>query len=123
MSALMCGVAAVVIGVVGFATGLMLPQRATVDPASTISRDFAALGSTLRGPVGAGTPNPSDTAAVASSGSVRCAGASPYFDKDCLWGNGEEPARHRRRIGLRLKSPWCNGLLSKEGAYVCRRRT
>ena len=124
MSALMCGAAAVVIGVIGFATGHMLPRRATVDPASTISRDFAALGGGLRGPLEVGTSDPSETAVGSSPATVHCAGPTwPYFDKDCLWGNGEEVARHRRRIVLRLKSPWCNGLLSKEGAHVCRRRT
>jgi hypothetical protein len=129
VSALMCGVAAVVIGLVGFATGHMLPQRAAVDPASTVSRDFAALGEALRGQIGAGSigagsSDPSETAAGSSPVAVHCAGSTwPYFDKDCLWGNGEEVARRHKRIVLRLKSPWCNGLRSKEGAYACRRRT
>jgi hypothetical protein len=131
--ALVCGAAVLAIGLVGLATGRMLPQRATVEPAAkVISRDFADLGPAgassaagLRAPTAAASSEPVDVASASPSREARrCAGATwPYFDQDCLWGNGEEAARHRKRVALRLKSPWCNGLRSKEGTHWCRPRT
>jgi hypothetical protein len=49
----------------------------------------------------------------------------PFFDNDCLWGNTDSGTqeRRRKRIVARLKSPWCSGLRSNDGAYFCRSRS
>jgi hypothetical protein len=141
-------------GGTGFAVGALLalirgdfpPPRATIAPGyAELSRDFAALDdSELFAALGE-TPAPfkppgetaitgaAVTGAAVTGAAVtgaaptrRACGEStwPFFDQDCLWGDGAtQGVRRRKRIVSRLKSPWCSGLLSKEGAYICRPRT
>src|SRR5271170_784244 len=140
--ALACGIIGGAIGLLSLMTGHQfdfLPPQAAVEPGfAELSHDFATLEATAtlgRGPsmAGAGnarTPessNAGDAASVATGIEKRCAQSTwPFFDNDCLWGkSGElrrEDKRHRRIVS-RLKIPWCSGLRSKEGAYICRPRT
>lgn len=128
-----------VAGVAGLAIGAPLalirgelpPPRAAIDPGyAALSHDFAALEGAGRfatlaeTPAAAGPPHADAAAAPAPRACTEL--TWPFFDKDCLWGNGDgatSGSYHRRRIVSRLKSPWCSGLLSKEGAYICRPRT
>jgi hypothetical protein len=124
------------------------PPRATLEPGyAELSDDFAALQAAARRGIGnptGGAANsrapdpaepdvaaPSDAAGAASSAATNategCPQATwPFFDKDSLWGGtagfGRDD-RPRKRIVPRLRSPWCSGLRSNEGAYICRSRT
>jgi hypothetical protein len=124
------------------------PARATVEPGyAELSHDVAALQAAARpeignpaggagndgGPVpaGAGVAAPSDAAGAASATATGAAKGCPqatwpFFDRDCLWGGtagfGHDD-RPRKRIVPRLRSPWCSGLRSNEGAYIRRSRT
>jgi len=63
---------------------------------------------------------PKPDALPGSSSSDQCAGGTwPYFTDNCLWA-ADIPKR--RRIELRLKSPWCSGVLSHQPFYSCRLR-
>jgi hypothetical protein len=135
--ALACGVIAGTIGLLSLLTGQsdFLPPRAAPDPGfAELAHDFATLephGTWSGGNSSAGTGNTrapdaskaGDVTSVAIGIEKRCAESTwPFFDNECLWGKtGEE--RRRKRIVSRLKSPWCSGLHSKEGAYICRPRT
>lgn len=136
--ALLATVVAVACGA-GFAVGALLalirgdlpPPRAAIAPGyAELSHDFAALdGGELFATLGEAPATfmpPSDATAAAPPPKACTQSTWPFFDKDCLWGNGDGAAQgthHRKRIVSRLKSPWCSGLLSKEGAYICRPRT
>jgi hypothetical protein len=104
-------------------------SQAVLDPrVAELWYDFAAL-------QGAGTPGataqagfvPAPEPPLASQPNKRCSRATwPFFDDDCLWGDAAEDGtreRRRRRIVARLKSPWCSGLHSNDGAYFCRSRS
>jgi hypothetical protein len=130
--ALACGVIGVVAVVFAVLTGHKFDHasfQAVVDPRlAELWYDFAAL-------QGAGTPGataqagfvPAPEPPLASQPNKRCTRATwPFFDDDCLWGNAAEDGtqgKRRRRIVARLKSPWCSGLHSNDGAYFCRRRS
>jgi hypothetical protein len=60
--------------------------------------------------------------AASTDDAAQCTeGTWPFLDNGCLWGaTGQQ--WHRRRIVLRLKSPWCAGLRVTQGAYNCRGR-
>jgi hypothetical protein len=148
--ALLAAVVAAV-GGAGFAVGALLalirgdfpPPRAAIAPGyAELSHDFAALDDSelfaALGETAAPFKPPSETtitgapvtgtAVTAAAPARRACGEStwPFFDQDCLWGDAggaTQGVRHRKRIVSRLKSPWCSGLLSKEGAYICRPRT
>ena len=140
MVALACGI----IGVVAILVAVLIGHRfdhassqAVVDPAlAELWYDFAAL--QAAGMPGAiaqvgfvpapetannGTASPS----LASQPDKRCTRPTwPFFDNDCLWRNAADSGtqeRRRRRIVARLKSPWCSGLHSNDGAYFCRSRS
>jgi hypothetical protein len=130
--ALACGIIGVVAVLVAVSTGHKFnhaPSQTMVDPAlAELWYDFAAL-------QGAGMPSataqvgfvpePVHTG-VASQPNEGCTRATwPFFDNDCLWGNADSGTqeRRRRRIVARLKSPWCSGLRSNDGAYFCRSRS
>jgi hypothetical protein len=132
--ALACGMFGGAIGLLSLVTGHQFdfpPPRAAADPGfAELSHDFATLeatGTLSKG--GATAPRegarPPETANAGIE--KRCAQSTwPFFDNECLWGkSGEERREERRhkRIVSRLKSPWCSGLRSKEGAYICRPRT
>jgi len=73
-------------------------------------------------PANTGTASPP----LGSQPNKDCARSTwPFFDNDCLWGNADSGTqeRRRRRIVARLKSPWCSGLRSNDGAYFCRSRS
>jgi hypothetical protein len=148
--ALACGAVGAGVGALALIGGQEFDfpaPRATVEPGyAELSHDFAALQAAVRPGIGnptAGAGNggasnpaeavaaPSDAAGAASaaaSGAAKCCPQAtwPFFDKDCLWGGtagfGQDD-RPRRRIVPRLRSPWCSGLRSNEGAYICRSRT
>lgn len=62
------------------------------------------------------TSQPSDV----SSATNRCSvGSWPYSGENCLWA---ADAPKRRRIVLRLKSPWCSGVLRQQPFHRCRTR-
>jgi hypothetical protein len=146
--ALACGVVGAGVGALSLVGGQEFDfpaSRATVEPGyAELSHDFAALQAAVRpgidNPTGgagnggapdsaeAGLAAPSDAAGTASAPATGAAKGCPqatwpFFDKDCLWG-GTAGFGHddgpRRRIVPRLRSPWCFGLLSNEGAYICR---
>jgi hypothetical protein len=140
MVALACGVIGVVAVVFAVLTGHKFDHassQAVVDPGlAELWYDFAALqgagtpGATAQAgfvpapePVNTGTATPP----LASQPNKRCTRATwPFFDNDCLWDNAAEGGaqeRRRRRIVARLKSPWCSGLHSIDGAYFCRSRS
>jgi hypothetical protein len=149
--ALACGAVGAGVGALALIGGQEFdfpPPRATVEPGyAELSHDFAALQAAARpgvgnptgdagnggapNPAGAGVAAPSDAAGAASTavtGAAKgCPQATwPFFDKDCLWGSATERGRNggpRKRIVPRLRSPWCSGLRSNEGAYICRSRT
>jgi hypothetical protein len=137
--ALACGVIGLVAVLVAVPTGHKFDHassQAVVDPAlAELWYDFAALQGAMPGataqegfvpppePANTGTATPS----LASQPDKRCTRATwPFFDNDCLWGNTADGGTHekrRRRIVARLKSPWCSGLHSSDGAYFCRSRS
>lgn len=136
--ALACGIIGGAIGLLSLMTGHQfdfLPPQAAVEPGfAELSHDFATLEAS--GTLGRSSSMPDagnarapeaakagDAASVATGIDKRCAQSTwPFVDNECLWGKpGEE--RRRKRIVSRLKSPWCSGLHSKEGAYICRPRT
>jgi hypothetical protein len=140
MVALACGVIGVVAVVVAVLTGHKFDyasSQAVPDPAlAELLYDFAALqGAGMPGaaaqtgfipapePADRGTASPP----LASQPDKRCTRATwPVFDNECLWGNtarSETHERRRRRVVGRLKSPWCSGLHSNDGAYFCRSRS
>ena len=138
MVALACGVISVVAVVVAVLTGHKFDDASfQVDPAlAELLYDFAALqgagmpGATAQvGFVPAPEPANTGTATppLASQPNKRCTRPTwPFFDTDCLWGNTADSGTHarpRRRIVARLKSPWCSGLHSNDGAYFCRSRS
>ena len=132
--ALACGVIGVVAVLVAASTGHKFnhaSSQAVVDPAlAELWYDFAALqgagiSSTTAHAGFVPAPEPVHTG-VASQPNKGCTRATwPSFDKDCLWGNADSGTqeRRRRRIVARLKSPWCSGLRSNDGAYFCRSRS
>jgi len=144
--ALACGVVGAGVGALSLVGGQEFDfpaPRATVEPGyAELSHDFAALQAAVRpgidNPTGgagnggapdsaeAGLAAPSDAAGTASAPATGAAKGCPqatwpFFDKDCLWG-GTAGFGHddgpRRRIVRRLRSPWCSGLRSNEGAYI-----
>jgi len=137
--ALACGVIGVVAVLVAVSTGHKFDHassQAVVDPAlAELWHDFAALqgagmpSATAQAgfvpppkPVHTGTATP----LLASQPIKGCTRATwPFFDNDCLWGSADSGTqeRRRRRIVARLKSPWCSGLRSNDGAYFCRSRS
>jgi hypothetical protein len=140
--ALACGILGGTIGLLVLITGRNLddlPRQAIVDPGlAELWYDFAALQaagtSGVSRPMAEArfvpVPEPANAGIAGAPPGVpakRCAEATwPFFDNDCLWGQSAEGGRqdrHRKRIVARLKSPWCSGLRSKEGAYICRPRT
>jgi hypothetical protein len=137
--ALACGAIGVVAVLVAVSTGHKFNQassQAGVDPAlAELWYDFDALQGTgipsATAQVGfVPPPEPVHTATatppLASQPNKGCIRATwPFFDNDCLWGNADDGTqeRRRRRIVARLKSPWCSGLRSNNGAYFCRSRS
>jgi hypothetical protein len=138
--ALACGVIGVVAIFVAVLTGhkfdLASPQPVPDPALAELLYDFAALqgtgmpGATAEaGFVTVPEPTNSETATppLASQPNKRCTRATwPFFDNDCLWGNTADSETHERRhkrIVARLKSPWCSGLHSNDGAYFCRPRS
>ena len=138
-NALACGVIGAIAILVAVLTGhkfdLPSPQ-AVPDPAlGELLYDFAALQGT--GMPGAAAPagfvpapeptnNKTATPSLASQPNKGCTRATwPFFDNDCLWGNADSGTqeRRRKRIVARLKSPWCPGLRSNDGAFFCRSRS
>ena len=136
-----CGVIGGAIGLLAAMTGHgleYLPPQTMVDPGfSELWYDFAALQAAGTSGMGGSTaevgfapaPDTAGTSAAppAADAGRRCAESTwPFFDNDCLWGKSagdrREERRHKR-IVLRLKSPWCSSLHSKQGAYICRPRT
>lgn len=69
------------------------------------------------------TVHPSDATSERFAGSEsrnQCAGQTwPYFTDDCLWA---VDAPKRRRVVVRLKSPWCKGELQHRPFDSCRPR-
>jgi len=140
MVALACGVIGAIAILVAVLTGhkfdLPSPQ-AVPDPAlGELLYDFAALqGTGMPGAAEQAGFVPAPEAAntgiasppLASRPDKRCTRTTwPFFDNDCLWGNTADNGRQerrRRRIVARLKSPWCSGLRSNDGAYFCRSRS
>ena len=138
--ALACGVIGVLAILVAVLTGhkfdLPSPQ-AVPDPAlGELLYDFAALqGTGMPGAAAQAGFVPAPEAAntgtasppLASRPDRRCTRTTwPFFDNDCLWGNTADNGRQerrRRRIVGRLKSPWCSGLHSNDGAFFCRSRS
>jgi hypothetical protein len=132
--ALACGIIGGAIGLLSLMTGHQfdfLPPQATVDPGfAELSHDFATLEATGTLSKGSSTaPTGAARAPDAANAGIekRCAESTwPFFDNECLWGKTgrerREDKRHKRIVS-RLKSPWCSGLRSKEGAYICRPRT
>jgi hypothetical protein len=136
--ALACGIIGGAIGLLSLMTGHQfdfLPHQAAVEPGfAELSHDFATL--EAAGTLGRSSSTPdagnarapeaakSGNAASAATGiDKRCAQSTwPFVDNECPWGKPDEEGR-RKRIVSRLKSPWCSGLHSKEGAYICRPRT
>jgi hypothetical protein len=133
---LACGVIGVVAVLVAVLTGHKFDHassQAVPDPAlAELLYDFAALqaaGTAQGGFVPA--PEPVNTRIatppLVSQPDKRCTRATwPSFDNDCLWGNTADSGTHerrRRRVAGRLKSPWCSGLRSNDGAYFCRPRS
>jgi hypothetical protein len=135
-----CGVIGVVAVLFAGLTGQKLdraPAEGVIDPGlAELWYDFAALqgAGTSGGTAEAGfvpAPEPVNTGTVKppSAGQLnkRCTlGTWPFFDNDCLWGNAADGGplqRRRKRIVARLKSPWCSGLRSNDGAYFCRPRS
>jgi hypothetical protein len=49
-------------------------------------------------------------------------GGWPYFDSNCP-GSDEAGKRHRGRLTLRLKSPWCSSAFHHQIFFSCRSRT
>jgi len=135
--ALVCGVVGVVAILVAVSTGHKFDHAASqVDPAlAELLYDFAALQASgmmsataqvgfIRPPEPANTGTASPP--LGSQPNKDCARSTwPFFDNDCLWGNADSGTqeRRRRRIVARLKSPWCSGLRSNDGAYFCRSRS
>jgi hypothetical protein len=135
--ALVCGVVGVVAILVAVSTGHKFDHASSqVDPAlAELLYDFAALqaaGMPSATPQAGFVPAPEPANTVtappplASQPGKRCTRATwPFFENDCLWGNADSGTqeRRRRRIVARLKSPWCSGLRSSDGAYFCRSRS
>ena len=137
--ALACGVIGVVAVLVAVSTGHKFnhaSSQTVVDPAwAELWYDFAAVhGAGMPSataqvgfipppePVHTGTATPP----LASQPNKGCTRATwPFFDNDCLWGNADSGTqeRRRKRIVARLKSPWCPGLRSNDGAFFCRSRS
>jgi hypothetical protein len=123
--ALACGIFGGAIGLRSLVTGHQFdfpPPQAAVDlGVAELSYDFATLeakGSATAPREGARPPDTTNAGIE-----KRCAQSTwPFFDNECLWGKVGEERRHKRIVS-RLKSPWCSGLRSKEGAYICRPRT
>ena len=135
--ALACGVIGAIAILVAVLTGHKFDHASSqVDPAlAELLYDFAALQASgmtsataqvgfIRPPEPANTGTASPP--LGSRPNKDCTRATwPFFDNDCLWGNAGSGTqeRRRRRIVARLKSPWCSGLRSNDGAYFCRSRS
>ena len=133
--ALACGVIGITVGLFSVVTGdelefLRAQSKSNVGYADELNDDFAALrgAETIASPAvvsdGAQMPIPAEVNISvpvddAEVGKPCPEGTWAFFDDNCPWGTSP-PQRHRRRIVLRLKSPWCAGLRDTVGTYNCR---
>jgi hypothetical protein len=132
--ALACGAVGAGVGALALIGGQEFDfpaPRATVEPGyAELSHDFAALQAAVRPGIGnptagagnGGASNPAEAVAAPSDAAGAASAAASAAAKGCPQATWQDD-RPRRRIVPRLRSPWCSGLRSNEGAYICRSRT